>query len=72
MNTLQFLAILAYVTVMILFLYFNTNKFEKGWVKNLLSSGKYKNLRGGYIYFRFIAAGVVISLVLLLKWIGVQ
>ncbi len=70
MNSLQFVAILLYIIVIVTYLYFTTNKFEKGWVRNLLLTSKYKNASGGYIYFRFIAAGIVVSLVLTLKCLG--
>ena len=75
MNTLQFLAIFLYIALAIIYFYYNTNKFEKGWVKKFFT-GKYANSNnsGGLVYldFRILAVVVVVSLVLLLKWAGVS
>ena len=75
MNTLQFVAIFLYIALVIIYFYYNSNKFEKGWVRKFLT-GKYTNSNnsGGLIFldFRILAVVIVVSLVLLLKWAGVS
>jgi hypothetical protein len=69
MNTLQTIAILAYLVTLFFCLFFYTKRFEKGWLQKMVK-GKY-NVSNGYIDFRVISIIVVVSFVLLLKWIGV-
>jgi hypothetical protein len=52
-----------YTFVILLYAYFLTKRFEKGWIKNFFT-GKY-NQKGGYVYFRLIAVVAVVILYLL-------
>ncbi len=67
MSLLQIIAILVYILTLFFILFFSTNRFEKGWLKKISKT----NLSGGYMYFRIICVVVVISFILLLKWLGV-
>ncbi len=69
MNLLQIIAILVYVLTLFFILFFSTNRFEKDWFKKLSKGKNYSP--GGYMYFRIICVVVVVSFILLLKWLGI-
>jgi hypothetical protein len=64
MNISQIVALVAYVIVMFFFFYFATNKFEKGWIRNLAKGNKF-NI--DIWSFRLIAVVLVVGFVLLFK-----
>lgn len=68
MNTFQFIAIMLYVGCLFLYLYIFTNKFQNGWVKNIIKGKPFSNKKG-YIDFRIFAVLSMGGMVIILKLI---
>jgi hypothetical protein len=67
MNVYQAIALSAYAIVLFLFVYFGSNKFEKGWMTKRSGTNKY-NLDVNS--FKLIAVVLVGGMVLILKWLS--
>ena len=67
MNFYQGVALLAYGILLFLFLYFGSNKFEKGWLTSQRWGNKF-NL--DFNSFRLIAVVLVVGLVFILAALG--